>query len=647
LKHRPEIDGLRAIAVIPVILFHAGFEVFSGGFVGVDIFFVISGYLITTILLSEMNKGSFNFLNFYRRRANRILPVLLFISAACIPVAWLRFTPSEMQEFSKSLVSVFTFSSNIFFWLESGYFDSSSELKPLLHTWSLAIEEQYYLLFPPFLLLLTYLGRRWLIFSLSVVFIFSLGLSQWGAYNKPAATFYLLPTRGWELLLGSLTAIYYERMPKLFEKEIVRNSLSVVGLLLIIFAVVNFDHETPFPSVFALIPTIGAVLIILFSSNGSVTDFILRNRLLIGIGLVSYSAYLWHQPVFAFARNILVFEPTRLEYLLLILLVFLLSIFTYFYVEKPFRVAGRVKSRTFFFTSAVVVMLGLGLALNNLASRQELFLETKTPFLTKSAMELQTILSNSNEKLTTESYSVCTLTVDAEAPLPADKLLSGCDRRNAGVLVLIGDSHARDLYDSIGRNNIHERPLVSFAKGGCRIGSYKKTCQSHYRSVVDWISENSADVSKVVYAQSGRHLLLPDGAVDAGRTAMIFEYLSKLTDIGVVNVTFLGPRVELGVTRKQVWHGFCGIQKNEVVSRVRATLSRSYKTYNALDQYLANRASTVGDVKYVSGVRMLSFQFPNDLTDCTELFWSNSDHWTQAGENKFAPRLESIFGWQY
>ena len=160
MNYRPEIDGLRALAVIPVILFHAGFELFSGGFVGVDVFFVISGYLITTILIEDMENNRFNILNFYERRARRILPALFFVMLVCVPFAWMWMLPSQMKDFSQSLVAVSLFASNILFWKEGGYFDSAVEEKPLLHTWSLAVEEQYYLLFPIFLFVVWRFGKK-------------------------------------------------------------------------------------------------------------------------------------------------------------------------------------------------------------------------------------------------------------------------------------------------------------------------------------------------------------------------------------------------------------------------------------------------------------------------------------------------------
>lgn len=190
MKYRPEIDGLRAVAVVPVILFHAGFSIFSGGFVGVDIFFVISGYLITTIIMSELEAGTFSLLRFYERRARRILPALFLVVLCCLLPAWVFLTPLHMQDFAQSLVAVTLFSSNILFWQESGYFNQAAELKPLLHTWSLAVEEQYYILFPLFLMMMWRWGRKLTLDTLVVVFILSLGAAHWSAYFVPKAAFF-------------------------------------------------------------------------------------------------------------------------------------------------------------------------------------------------------------------------------------------------------------------------------------------------------------------------------------------------------------------------------------------------------------------------------------------------------------------------
>ncbi len=208
MKYRREIDGLRCVAVIPVIFFHAGISIFSGGYVGVDVFFVISGYLITSIIIAEIEAGNFSIKGFYERRARRILPALFFIAFACIPFAWAWMTPSQLGEFFQSLSAVSIFSSNILFWLEIGYFNPAAELKPLLHTWSLAIEEQYYIFFPLFILAIWRFGKGVIFTSLLMIGFASILLAHWGSANHPGANFYLLPTRLWELLIGSLSGIY-------------------------------------------------------------------------------------------------------------------------------------------------------------------------------------------------------------------------------------------------------------------------------------------------------------------------------------------------------------------------------------------------------------------------------------------------------
>ena len=285
MKYRAEIDGLRALAVLPVILFHAGFEWFSGGFVGVDVFFVISGYLITTIIISEMSEGKFSIVNFYERRARRILPALFFVMAACLPFAFLWLTPNELKDFGQSLVAVSTFSSNILFWHEGGYFDAAAELKPLLHTWSLAIEEQYYILFPIFLMLTWRLGIKWILILLSIVFFISLGIAQWGAYNSPTAAFFLLPTRGWELLVGVFAAFYLKYNTHL-KSHSLNQALSLLGFCLIVYSIIAFDETTPFPSLYTLVPTIGTGLLILCTVPKTLVHKLLSLKFIIGIGLI-------------------------------------------------------------------------------------------------------------------------------------------------------------------------------------------------------------------------------------------------------------------------------------------------------------------------------------------------------------------------
>ncbi len=323
---------------ISVILFHAGFEFFSGGFVGVDVFFVISGYLITTIILAELDAGKFSIVNFYERRARRILPALYVVLAACMPFAWLLLLPSDMTSFSKSLLTISAFISNIFFWSERGYFGTATELKPLVHTWSLAIEEQYYLIFPILLIVLANRRRVFLIITLTVAGVVSLGLSAWLTKVHADSAFYLLPTRFWELLIGSFVAIqgFYFKINS-NDKPPYNQSLEIFGFILIIYSVLFFDNETSFPGYAALVPTVGAALIIHNATSNSLVGSILSNKILVGIGLISYSAYLWHQPIFAFTRHQASSNPSQLTFLVLAVFTLAIAFFSWKYIEQPFR----------------------------------------------------------------------------------------------------------------------------------------------------------------------------------------------------------------------------------------------------------------------------------------------------------------------
>ena len=358
MKYRDEIDGLRALAVVPVILFHAGFELFSGGFVGVDVFFVISGYLITTILIEDIENNRFSIFNFYERRARRILPTLFFVVLVCIPFAWMWMLPSQMKAFSDSLVAVSLFASNILFWRENRYWNAASVEKPLLHTWSLSVEEQYYILFPIFLFFVWRFGKNRVFWMIVMFAAMSLALTEWGWFNEPTANFYLLPSRAFELLAGSIAAF-------LVQKRGVQasNALSLLGLAAILFAFFAYDQGTPFPSLYTLVPVIGVILLVLFAGKETLAAKLLSTKLFVGIGLISYSAYLWHQPLFAFTRIRSFEEPMPVLMLSLTLLSLVLAYFSWKYIEKPFRDKNKVKRQSIFLLSTAFPLIFISLGI--------------------------------------------------------------------------------------------------------------------------------------------------------------------------------------------------------------------------------------------------------------------------------------------
>ena len=336
MRYRAEIDGLRTLAVIPVILYHLDFQLFSGGYVGVDIFFVISGFLISTIIFEELENKKFNLVNFYERRTRRILPALLFTLIISIIFSWILLQPYEFIKFHKSLFSVLTFSSNIFFLRDGDYFITDSSLKPLLHTWSLAVEEQFYLFFPIFLLLIQKLNRKIIFLILLFITITSLIICYVGSIYFKSPNFYLLPSRFWELSIGSITALKINYFKKISYSKI-NELFGITGLALILFSIYFFDENTPFPSLFTLLPTCGAALIIIFVSSEDKVGQFLSNKIFVTFGLLSYSAYLFHQPIISFFK-IYTERDLSVSYKFVILaLTFLLSYLSYRFIELQFK----------------------------------------------------------------------------------------------------------------------------------------------------------------------------------------------------------------------------------------------------------------------------------------------------------------------
>jgi peptidoglycan/LPS O-acetylase OafA/YrhL len=358
--YRPEIDGLRAFAVLPVIFFHAGFPSFSGGFVGVDVFFVISGYLITSIISAELDKGSFTLAKFYERRARRILPALFFVMFASMPAAWLIMMPHQLQDFGQALVATSLYVSNILFWLKSDYFAPAAELNPLLHTWSLAVEEQYYIFYPLMLMLLWSRGKKIVLATVFALGVASLTFSEWASFNYPSANFFLLTSRAWELMVGGILGLAVFRR---ISAGPIAELGAAAGLALICLSVVLLDGEVRFPGLYALMPVLGTASIIYFASSATVVGRFLSLKPIVGVGLLSYSAYLWHQPLFAFARLYSVTEPSTTVLLLLAASSLGLAYVSWRYVEAPFRNRSRMPAWTVwkaaFCATAVTVSIGL------------------------------------------------------------------------------------------------------------------------------------------------------------------------------------------------------------------------------------------------------------------------------------------------
>ena len=380
-KYRSDIDGLRAIAVLAVVAFHAFPDTIQGGFIGVDIFFVISGFLISTIIFENLERGTFNFYEFYARRIKRIFPALILVFVSCLIFGWFELLAEEYKQLGKHVAAGSVFISNIVFWNEAGYFDNSAETKPLLHLWSLGIEEQFYIIWP--LLIWFAWKRKFNLLTISlVVCAISFLLNIKGVLIDPVATFYLPQTRFWELLSGTLLAWYSlhrrgvnsSRVAKIdgfvyqfFNVEKVKvpsnlfsNIFSFFGILLLICGIMLMNKELSFPGKWALVPVLGTLMILIGGSATWVNRFILSNKIAVWFGLISFPLYLWHWPLLSFARILEGDVPSLEIRFYIVLLSVLLAWLTYKIVELPIRFGNQSNKKVLVLVLLMSTLGGIG-----------------------------------------------------------------------------------------------------------------------------------------------------------------------------------------------------------------------------------------------------------------------------------------------
>ena len=457
MRYRAEIDGLRAVAVLVVILFHAGLMgPLQGGFVGVDVFFVLSGFLITGIIRSEQATGKFSLTHFYERRARRILPALVVVCAATVPLAIVVLLPFELEPYFKSLGSVALFISNVFFWDQSSYFEAAASTQILLHTWSLAVEEQFYLLFPLVLMGLVKARRAVLLSVLIALFFGSFALSVWGSEHKPQVNFFFTPSRFWELLAGALCAIMIERLPP---KP--NDMLAGIGLGMIAAAVAMFGPGTAFPGWATLLPVGGTAMVLLFAGPGGRVCSCLSWRPLVGLGLISYSAYLWHLPVLVLSDLSMETPLGYLGRLCLVFAILVLSWASWVWVEQPFRRKQNplMPRRAQVFTAsgvALSAMLGLGVAGMHWDGG-----------LSHYSAQTQTLLRDYGDpRQTMRVFDLGRCFADMDQG-GEDVVAAGCLKpKSPDDIVLWGDSYAAHL--SYGLKAMSGRDIIQFTAASCR-----------------------------------------------------------------------------------------------------------------------------------------------------------------------------------
>ena len=537
MKYRADIDGLRAIAVLSVLFFHANIPPFKGGFIGVYIFFVISGFLITSIIVEDIQNKKFSLLYFYERRVRRIMPALFLVMAFSTLVAWLGMMPSHFKEFSQSLFATSIFLSNVFFWRDSGYFNTASELKPLLHTWSLAIEEQYYVIFPLFMLVVWKWHQKLGVFLLITTTVICLVLSQLALNIDKNAAFYLLPFRVWELTIGAMVALIHRKQFVDLNDKIL-NLLSLSGLLLIIVPVFFYTKTTPFPGLYAIPPVLGAAMLIIFCKNNTLAFKVLSQKLFLGIGLISYSLYLWHQPLLAFRHFYAPGENGLGIALGLLAVSFLFAFLSWRFVEQRFRDKKKVsRSRLLL----IVLPLWTFFAVFGLWGHISSGFANRQP---PNNMHQDAFKIIQNEGISNVGINgeVCeaeynTRCVRNQVSGPADQ---------NGRMLLLGDSHSGDF----------EKPLTLFARknnlnfwqvsiGGCGFipmhhQQHRGDCGAAIKETLAFIKQENVDI--VVIAINMAHYYKGlDQKTASKQTEAFIEYINQISKSGG-RIIYITPR---------------------------------------------------------------------------------------------------------
>ncbi|CAK0732002.1 TPA: acyltransferase [Escherichia coli] len=484
--YQPGVDGLRAVAVLLVLLFHAGFESIPGGFIGVDVFFVISGYLISGIIFSQLDKKSFSFIRFICSRISRLYPALIFTLFIVFIGCFLVYTPSEFAEVSKSAIYSIFSASNIFFASKAGYFDNSSEINPLLHTWSLAVEQQFYIIWPVILSLSFLINRKIVPYVIGVVALSSLAASQWATVNSPVDSYYLMPFRTFELAFGGLT---YFASKKIKLNNSFKEVTMLFGLAAIIAPSIYFTSSTKFPGLNAMIPVFGAMLCII-SQNSKISGFVVNNRLSVGLGIISYSIYLIHWPILVIYKY-WVFRPLDLTEKVSIVIVSIVAGYAmYNIIENKFRKINilSLSRGTLAGTSALILVL---------ASFSSAYLYGGFPFRVSDKSAL--------------SFSDAKKYHDANfggGNTPQGRVSLGDASRKPSIIIL-GDSIARQYALAIDEDlKARNKSAVAFFEDGCFMSeSYSRLwngnpgmqCNKAYKDAISMAKQTKLPL---IYAQS-------------------------------------------------------------------------------------------------------------------------------------------------
>ncbi|MEN0042108.1 MAG: acyltransferase family protein, partial [Pseudomonadota bacterium] len=601
-----------------------------------DVFFVISGYLISTLLMQQMEAGTYSLVDFYHRRARRILPALFFVLLVSIPIAVWLIRPAEFDQFVWSIASTVLFVSNIYLYSQSGYFEPSAETNPLLHTWSLGIEEQFYILFPLALCAVWKYGPR-AVWSLAlIVAVCSLVGSEILSRLAPDANFYLLPSRAWELMAGVVCALL------LREGSVETRwagSLAALGLAAILTSFAIFGENTRAPSLLSALPVGGTMLLILFAGSTNVAGRLLSSNALVGIGLVSFSAYLWHQPVMAFFTIYMGEGPSRIEGLLLIAASLVAATLTWKFVEQPFR-SGPLSLRrpVFLASSAVAAALMVLVALSTIAPQlqHDAHLALRYPAEHRAGGALISRWQSYDFARARFDDNACRFS----APTPSSAFTARfkeCRNQHGPALMIIGDSNAMNVFNAIASTS-PKQFVVGLTRPGCRPAPQSSQCD--FAAIERFIKRAQSDIALTLFHQSGAYLIADsNGEVDSAaafKKGANFTYKQEAVDRLSSTLARLANETRL------IWLGpFTQFRSDADAATV---FDQKFKPhvmsmFAELDHLIAH--ATRNQVEFVPINEHLQPLYGKIVQNDCLTVW-DKDHWSTCGEERLGHLLQPL-----
>lgn len=631
--YQPEIDSLRFLAVFPVIIFHLDLNFFKGGFLGVDIFFVISGYLITKIIINDLEREKFSILDFYLRRARRILPALLFTLFLTILFSFLFFFPEEFNYLFKTILSVIFFVSNFFFFRTTNYFDDLVAQSPLLHTWSLAVEEQFYIIYPIFLLIfLNFFNKKYFLIFLLTFFFLSISLATYFSINHEDGSFFLTPFRIFEIIIGCILSLYDLKKKIIFKNnKFIINLICIFCFFNILFSFLFFSKQSLLPSYLSLIPTLSTGILIIYLNECDEKIYsIISNRYLVFLGKISYSLYLIHIPLITF----FVVEKNIKSLSIFFIVLFGLSVLSWKFIESPFRNKKTVKDNSFIkiiFSSIIFVFVAT-LVFENLSKKgvnkkiYNFFNSDKKNKIYSHVIKVR----DENYNFTKSNYDTCKIaTIEINKEFK-DKFNYCKNKYDKKFFLFLGDSHARDLFLSYLKIKQNDNFVVGFLPQGCRPALNLKQCKTKYESFKKFIIKEKNNINLVIFTQSGSKFLKNLSKLPVEKD-VIYKTVNYLKNLELDNkLLWIGPKVEPNIIMN-----FVGIK---IISSERFSLNEN-KFIKDVDNTL-ELISLKEKINYISAFKIINYKSNIDFyVNQKFLTYKDADHWSLFGYTYFGSRL--------